>query len=43
MSRIGAVEWGDTAHGDSPVADQLAGDECRNSLSGDGASTITAE
>ena len=43
MTRVGAVERSDTADGDSSVPDQLAGDECRNSLSGDGASAITAD
>ena len=43
LAGLGAVEWSNTAHRDPSVADQLAGDESRNSLSGDGASTITAD
>lgn len=43
MTRVGAVERSDTTDGHSSVSDQLAGDECGNSLSGDGASTITAD
>src|SRR5438876_4327676 len=37
-----AIEWRNTADRDLAVTYQLAGHKCRNSLSGDGAGTITA-